>query len=1224
MLVSSPMNPVPRTPDSIAAARRPTLLARPSGRLVLIGVLALLAAAAPAGATVWIVDCDNTTGSEDGTLARPFRTISAALNNARLGDEVLVAGGCTYDENISIGESIRVTGVADPNGTRPIINGGGRGNTVIIAAADPNTTLSGFVITGGRGLNGGGIFATGNPTIKENLIVGNRVYGFTFQGGASRGGGIFVSGNVTIQDNEIRDNVSVGGDGGGIAAAGGSPVITRNLIVGNRALVAFDGIYGYGGGISINRSTIPSVTSNIIVGNRADQAGGGIDVYLTQTGVAGNTIAGNSAGIPGRKVGHGGGIQVGGSTGSGIDAVVMNNLFLYNAATVDGGGAEVTFSDPLFRSNSFFGNTTTQISGATNVIGMNGNVTADPNFGIDPARPVDPADLVPGAGFPHVDAGENGIFCFKDEPDCPSPDGGDPVVTVLLGDFDQAFHARQLDGDGDGIGLPDLGALELLSGGPLDADADGVPDLTDNCPAASNPGQADTDLDPNGMADMFGDVCDTCATIFNPDQLDFDIDGVGNECDADADNDEVLEDADGNPNTLQPCLGFPSVPCDDNCPLVINGSQTDSDRDGIGESCDNCTVVYNPGQEDADEDGIGTACDNCADVPNGNCFQNPQFCSIPPDLDPNVASARELNLGFLKDTDKDGIGDACETDIDVDGILSDIDADPNTASPCTGGTTAGCDDNCPSNANAMQEDPDADGVGTACDNCPDDPNPIDPNTQLQPNADGDTTGDACDDDQDGDGVKDDGNNTMMFGDPWCPVLTDPNTPTLNCDDNCPLAINGGQTNLDRDPNTAAPFPDDLGDFCDLDDDGDGVPEDGDDSGSTTDERCTGGVTTLCDDNCPRDVNPTQLDTDGDLVGNSCDNCPVANSFQDDRDNDGLGDACDPDSDEDAILDRLGDGDPNTAAPCTGGATTGCDDNCTESYNPAQEDPDSDGLGDLCDLCDNVADPAQDDADGDGVGDACDTDADGDQVTDSFDNCVFLAPALIGRTLNPLQADFDRDGVGDACDTDSDADTVQEEFGDGDPATANPCADGDTANCDDNCPYRPNGDQSDGDGDAIGDACDVCRALAGVSNSDADRDGLGDVCDNCPMRRNLDQSDGDGDGIGNACDRPSVRAAITGPPRAALGGSATYTIILRSRITTPAPVFWSVALTNPSGGSTPVTGPWAAVIPATGMVKFDVPVPFPASPAGKWFIEASVVPATGESNLHKMRKGVRVR
>ena len=57
---------------------------------------------------------------------------------------------------------------------------------------------------------------------------------------------------------------------------------------------------------------------------------------------------------------------------------------------------------------------------------------------------------------------------------------------------------------------------------------------------------------------------------------------------------------------------------------------------------------------------------------------------------------------------------------------------------------------------------------------------------------------------------------------------------------------------------------------------------------------------------------------------------------------------DIDSDSDGILDD-GDnsGDPHDN-PCTGGQTSGCDDNCPDVGNPSQADLDEDGTGNICD------------------------------------------------------------------------------------------------------------------------------------------------------------------------------------------------------------------------------------------------------------------------------------
>lgn len=66
---------------------------------------------------------------------------------------------------------------------------------------------------------------------------------------------------------------------------------------------------------------------------------------------------------------------------------------------------------------------------------------------------------------------------------------------------------------------------------------------------------------------------------------------------------------------------------------------------------------------------------------------------------------------------------------------------------------------------------------------------------------------------------------------------------------------------------------------------------------------------------------------------------------------------------------------------------------------------------------------------------------------------------------------------------------------------------------DNCPGDNNPSQSDADQDGLGDVCDTCNDSGG----DADGDGVCDPVDNCLTNSNQAQEDTDNDGIGDACD-----------------------------------------------------------------------------------------------------------
>lgn len=65
--------------------------------------------------------------------------------------------------------------------------------------------------------------------------------------------------------------------------------------------------------------------------------------------------------------------------------------------------------------------------------------------------------------------------------------------------------------------------------------------------------------------------------------------------------------------SLSPCTINLVCLSQDNCWLVPNVDQRNSDKDLHGDACDNCRTVENPSQRDTDQDGLGDECDDDMD-----------------------------------------------------------------------------------------------------------------------------------------------------------------------------------------------------------------------------------------------------------------------------------------------------------------------------------------------------------------------------------------------------------------------------------------------------------------------------------------------------------------------------------------------------------------------------------------------------------------------------------
>lgn len=671
-------------------------------------------------------------------------------------------------------------------------------------------------------------------------------------------------------------------------------------------------------------------------------------------------------------------------------------------------------------------------------------------------------DKFPRNPFETIDTDRDGIGNNADEDD--DGDGVDDAQEIQNGS-----NPLKRDTDGDGV----LDNVDQAPNDPsvqFDSDADGIDNNNDNCPVHYNPTQANIDGDERGDAcdkDKDGDGVDNNQDAFPEDKnesLDTDGDGLGNNADPDDDNDGVEDGSDAFSTDASESKDTDGDGTGDNADEDIDGDGVNNDQDAFPNDSTETTDTDGDGignNADGDIDGDGVANEDDAAPLNASASTDtdgdgePDVTDTDDDNDgtPDTSDAFSRNANEDTDTDGDGIGDNSDTDIDGDGVANEDDRFPTDKNEYLDTDNDGTGDN-------ADTDIDGDNVNNDVDAFP-----LNPSESVDTDKDG--LGNNADSDDDNDGLSDSAEGTAGSN----PLLRDTDGDgRRDGADNCPINANVDQKDRDGDS---------QGDACDTDDDGDGVAD--------------------VSDNCPAIPNANQAnldndsegdacdnDRDGDTVLNSVDNCPiVSNTDQTDDNHNGIGDACDANSDSDSIVDEL--------------------DNCPQTTNQSQSDIDSDGQGDACDV----------DRDGDGTNNDQDAfpddekeqqNSDGDTLGDNADNCP--------QTTNEDQLDTDNDGFGDACDTnDQDADGVTDDI--------------------DNCPAIANGANEDNqlntDGDALGNACDKDDDGDGVNDSvdafplneaesqDQDDDQIGDNADNCPVNANNDQTDTDGDGIGNACD-----------------------------------------------------------------------------------------------------------
>lgn len=248
----------------------------------------------PADPATFFVDA-NYTGTEDGTVARPFRRIQSAIDALPAGTQpraIMVRPG-TYPERVYLnakysGKS-RVHIFSEAGAEATIIDGEGVDSSVVRFYSFKKATFSGFTVRNAyTASRGGGLRMEaakgGTILITDNIISNNDAT----RGSKAVGGGIYLrtaDGSI-VANNFIFANKA--NRGGGVVFGGGGTKFWHNTVVNNEAGT------GGGGGLSALRGITPDVRNNIIWGNTSAMAG---TEQIHQLAGSYNVIQGGAPGV---------------------------------------------------------------------------------------------------------------------------------------------------------------------------------------------------------------------------------------------------------------------------------------------------------------------------------------------------------------------------------------------------------------------------------------------------------------------------------------------------------------------------------------------------------------------------------------------------------------------------------------------------------------------------------------------------------------------------------------------------------------------------------------------------------------------------------------------------------------------------------------------------------------------------------------------------------------
>ena len=543
----------------------------------------------------------------------------------------------------------------------------------------------------------------------------------------------------------------------------------------------------------------------------------------------------------------------------------------------------------------------------------------------------------------------------------------------------------------------------------VDTDGDGLTDVRD--PDSDNDGLYDgtelgvttPDADTDVGAGHFIPDGDAGATTTDPLDRDTDDGGVPDGAE-DTDKDGVVDPGERDPNVAADDV---TPPADDDMDGLTNAEEAelgtdpqdaDSDDDGVLDGAEanyaddtDGDGLINPLDPDSDNDGLFDGTE--VGVTTAHADTDVGAGHFRPDADPATHTSM-----VDRDTDHGGVPDGAE-DTDKDGQVDTGERDPRDPAD---DATPPADDDMDGLTNAEEGE-----LGTdPQDADSDDDGVIDgAEANYSDDTDGDGLINPLDPDSDNDGLFD-GTETGVT------------TPNADTD------VGAGHFTPDADPSThTGPLDPDTDDGG-VPDGAEDVDHNGRIDGTETDPLDPADDSTVVDDDGDGLSNPEEAELGTDPQDADSDDDGVLDgaeaNYGDDTDGDGMINPLDPDSDNDGITDgtEVGvttphpdtdttaghftpDADPATHTSMVvtdtdhGGVPDGEEDTDHDGQvdagerdplDPADDQPldrDHDGVLDVVDNCPDTANPDQDDPDHDGLGSACDDDDDGDGFVDGY-------------------------------------------------------------------------------------------------------------------------------------------------------------------------------------------------------------------------------------------------